>query len=282
MADHTTLTRAYMTNHPVDAARVLDALPSAQTAELLNAIPARVASPVLATMLPTAAARVLDLLADEQALNILNACGTQAAVALLRQLPEPKRSRLISGLSAVTAVASRMLLGFPEDACGSWADPEIVVLNDNATATDALQRLRAAGDSVEGMIYLVDSAGRLAGTVRLNALLRAPEHARLASLAEYPPSVLPAMTPVMAALSLPAWAQTLCLPVVDRDHRLLGVLQRAALMRAAGNRDHRVSENAEHSTVATIAASYWGIVSVLLQALLAVLPKTRRVLPEDQ
>src|SRR5262245_38461940 len=142
MADTQALTLAYLADHPAEAARVVETLSVADAAALFAAIPARTGAPVLTAMLTTAAARTLGALADEQVLALLTAAGTQTAVALLRHVSDPRRTRLIAGLPTVSALASRMLLGFPEDAVGAWSDPEVVALAPGTSAAHALQRVR--------------------------------------------------------------------------------------------------------------------------------------------
>ena len=56
MAEAGTLTLAFVSSHPVEAARVLEGLPGADAAALFASLPARAAAPALAAMLPAAAA----------------------------------------------------------------------------------------------------------------------------------------------------------------------------------------------------------------------------------
>jgi magnesium transporter len=282
MADAQSLTLAFLASHSVEAARVVDALPAAEAAALFNEIPARVSAPVLAAMLPPAAARVLGLLDDEHTLAVLAAAGTQAAVAMLRHIAEPGRTRLITGLPTVSAMASRVLLGFPEDSVGAWTDPEVIALTANAHVSDALARLRQGQQADLDQVFVVDAERRLQGCISLQALLRAAENTSLSTLTRSAPTTLSAMMPVAAAARLPAWERVTALPVAERDERLIGVLRRSALSRAVGDRTRAQATNSDASVAGVLAASYWTIVSGLASASLALLPRTKRVLPEDQ
>lgn len=281
MPDAQSLTLAFLSNHAMEAARVIETLPSTDAAALFAEIPARVGAPVLAAMLPPAAARVLGALADEQALALLNACGTQAAVAMLRHVAEPRRTQQIAGLATVNAVAARVLLGFPEDAVGAWTDPEVIALPLNAQVAAALERLQQGPEPADDAVYLLDAERRMCGYVALRTLVRAPGSMPLANLARPAPAPLSAMMPIAAAAGVPAWERVICLPVVDRAERLVGVLRRAALAQALNSRPARANAGTDASATQLLAAGYWSIVSGLLGATLAALPATRRVLPDE-
>lgn len=281
MADARSLTLAFMSTHAADAARVLETLPVAQATALVAELPARVSAPALAAMLPPAAARILAGLSDDQALAVLTAAGTQVAVAILRHVAEVARERLVAGLPTASALASRVLLGFPEDAIGAWADPEVVALPPTTRVDAALQRMRQGRESSLENILIVDTQRHIRGAVSVEALLRAPETVSIATLMRAPAATLSAMMPVTAAAGLEVWSRTSMLPVVDRDERLIGVLHRLTVTRALRDRTRQASTEHTGSLAGALASSYWSVVSGLAGATMALLPAVKRVLPED-
>lgn len=282
MSDAQALTLAFVGNHPVEAARVIEALPAADAAALFAEIPARIGHRVLTAMLTTAAARVLGALSDAQALALLTAAGTQTAVALLRHIADPRRTRLIAGLPTVSALASRVLLAFPEDAVGAWCDPEVIALAPATSALDALQRVRQGHESGIERIVVVDAERRIAGEATLEALMHAPDRATLANVMRPPVTKIAAMMPIAAATALRAWEQASTLPVVDRDGRLIGVLRRSALARAMRERSRQTQAVAARTVTAIVASGYWNVISGLAGAALTMLPAVDRVAPEDE
>jgi magnesium transporter len=282
MADPQALTLAFLADHPAEAARVVETVAGADAAALFAQIPARIGAPVLAAMLPTAAGRVLNALTDEQVLALLTTAGTQTAVALLRHIADPRRTRLIAGLPTVSALASRVLLGFPEDAVGAWCDPEVIALAPGTRTTDALHRIREGQETGIEKILVVDAERKLLGEVALETLLHAPDAVTVATLMRPTIMSLAAMMPISAATKLRAWEQTSMLPVVDREDRLIGVLRRTALSQALREHARQTQVGATGSMTAMIASGYWSVISGLAGATLTLLPTTKRVLPEDQ
>lgn len=280
MAEAQTLTLAFVSSHPADAARVLEGLPAADAAALFASLPARALAPVLAAMLSPAAARIVFALDDQAALGLLTAAGVQGAVAILRHVPEPRRTRLIEGLSTATALASRMLLGYPEDTVGAWADPETIAMAPSVSAADALARVRRENDLEAGEIYVVGEDQVLLGLVDLQVLLRAPEATTLAAMMRPPAASLSAVMPLSGAVEHPGWKQASMLPVVERGKRLVGVLRAEKLAQALQNGVRR-AEAGDESLLGLVARGYWDTVTGLLRVGLSALPPTKRVLPGE-
>lgn len=277
MADPERLTLTYLEAHPGDAARVLERMAAADCAALLARVPARVAGPVLGAMLPTAAASRLGVLEDPAAMGLLAALGPQAAVTILRHVAEPRRLRLLEGLPTATALTSRLLLDYQEDAVGAWVDPEVTVLLPETRVAEALERVRNGGAERVERVYVVDTEQKLLGMLELATLLRAPAASRIADLASKPTAPIPANTPLGAAANHRGWGRSATMVVVDRSGRLIGVLRREVLMRALARTPVVQAASSDATVVGLLARGYWGAVSGLFAACLAALPATRPV-----
>ncbi|HEX5093406.1 MAG TPA: hypothetical protein VFV84_12040 [Burkholderiales bacterium] len=276
MADAEALSLAFMRTHPAEAARVLEAVIPADAAALLARAPARVAAPVLAAMLASAAARALAGVSDEQALALLGELGTQPVVAVLRNVPEPRRGRLIAGLPTAASLASQLLLGYVEDSVGAWTDPDVLAMPGTTRANDALDRVRHVEAAVS-RVFVTSAKGALEGWVPLPVLLRAPESATLASILRRPEAVLAARAPLAGAAAHPGWERASILPVVEAEERLVGVLSRDALTRALG-RTSQSRRTAPGGTLAEmLARGYWDALSGGTEAMATLLPAVRPV-----
>jgi len=281
MAEPEALTLTYISAHPAEAARVLERIPGADAAALFATVPARAAAPVLTAMLPSAAARILGSLDDAPALALLAASGVQAAVTMLRYIPEPRRSRLLGGLPTATAVASRVLLGYPDDSVGAWADPDVIALAPETRVSDVLERVRGGDERKVEQVYAVDNEQRLVGIVDLLELLRVPDSTTLAAVLHKPLATLTAMTPLTGAATQRGWQQSSVLPVVERDGRLIGVMHRATLARALARSRATAQPAAEVTITGVLTRGYWDAASGLAEAGLWLLPPAKPVLPEE-
>lgn len=265
-----------MRAHPVEAARVLETVEPGESAALLARVPARVAAPVVAAMLPSAAARSIGGLEDETALALLSELGTQPVVAVLRHLAEPRRAQLIDGLPTAAALASKLLIGYMEDSVGAWTDPDVLALPGATPAAAALERVRHVGIGQQ-YVFVSGENGQLDGWMPLSVLLRAPSGANLVSIMTQPEAVLPAQTPLSGALAHPFWERASAMPVVEAGERLVGVLTRDALARAL-RRTARPSRTTPADTLAgMLARGYWDALSGGAEAMATLLPLVRPV-----
>jgi magnesium transporter len=281
MAEPEALTLTYISAHPAEAARVLERIPGADAAELFATVPARAGAPVLTAMLRSAAARIFGSLDDAPALALLGASGVQAAMTMLRYVPEPRRSRLLGGLPTATAVASRVLLGYPDDSVGAWADPDVIALAPETRVSDALERVRDGDERKVEQVYAVDNEQRLVGIVDLLELLRVPDSSTLAAVLHKPLAMLTAMTPLTGAATQRGWQQSSVLPVVERDGRLIGVMHRATLARALARSLATAQPAAEVTITGVLTRGYWDAASGLAEAGLWLLPPAKPVQSED-
>ncbi len=271
MADAEDLTHTFLDAHPVDAARELATLAATDAAALFERVPPRLGGPVLAAMLPPTAARVLGALDNDRSMALLASIGVQPAVAVLRHIQEPRRARLIEGLPTAVAVASRMLLGYPEDSVGAWADPDIVALPPETTVGDAIARVRVGTTDIT-RVHVIGPGERLLGSVEIATLLRAQESAQIGSVIAEPPAVLAAVAPLAGAATHRGWERAASLPVVERGDRLVGVLRRATLVRALTRSTRSTRETGSETLPGMLARSYWDALSGMVAATVTQLP----------
>ncbi len=271
-ANEERLSFAFLESHPAQAARVLERLAPQNVAGLLSDAPVRLAGPALRLMLPTFVARCLEPLDDPTAASLLRVMGPQAGVAVLHYLPEPRRASLLTQLPTAMSMTFRLLLGYPQDAIGAWMDPRVVTLPADTTAAAALTRLREAQGEIDAVVFVTGTSQHLLGLVELPELLRAAASAPLSRLMRDVRFTLPARASILGVGDHEAWDDFQILPVVERDDRFVGALDRGVVARAL-QRQQRVKPQAGMGDVfANMAGGYWLGVSSLIELAVEMLP----------
>lgn len=213
-----------------ERARVLELVDAEQGAILMEYIPERSAGEIIEKLSPSNAAAIFrELPSDEQA-DLLNEIDAPEARAILAEM-EPEDARQVLQLSV-----------YPSDVAGGLMIKEFVAYREDRTVGEVIEDLRENRKRYEDYnvlyMYVTDSAGRLAGVVRLRDALLSPAQARLAELARESVSVVS-----QASLAeLEAYFDRypfLALPVVE-DGILVGVVERDAIQGALAARSEEV------------------------------------------
>lgn len=267
------LTLAYVKSRPVEAARALQQLPSAETAALFNELPSRTVAPLLAELLPAYAAHCFETLPSDRIVNLLRRIGAPAATAILRALDDTRRTTILQQLPASTAIACRLLLRYPEDSIGSLADVEIQSFVPETRVRDALARLKSAATDSGDFIYVVDAERRLLACIRPATLLHAVGAQTLGELPHLPVPVLPAQAAPLSVRDHDGWRSYSTLPVVDRRQRFVGALRQSELMQALA--DSRQPPAPTGDSLVAVTGAYWTMFASLLQTFVSILPGRR-------
>ena len=264
MRSSTRLTHEYLRNHPSDAARVLEHLPTEQVCALLAELPARISAPVLGAMLPYFAARCLVLLPPQTAGALLAPLSAPRAGAVLRQLDDSLAEAIYPHLSTTHALQIRRLRTYPEDTVGAWTDSAVEVLTGQHRNREAREQLGQKPGQAVHWLYIIDEHRRLQGMVSLNALLHAKLDRSMASLMQAPAHTLSARMSLDAARKHRGWASGCELPVLEPGGEFVGELRLGALQYAK-SRNRINSDGNWLAAIETLTEGYCATASSLLQ-----------------
>lgn len=234
MADGEALAWAFVEAHPWEAARTLEALPAPEVAAFLASLAPDRAGSVLTGMLPRHAADCLEALERPVAKRLAGFLEAVTVADIARCLPEDRCRELLGWLRPGRRAGAGLLLAYPQNTLGAWADPRAISLRRDATVAWARKAVRVAAAPPQGELLIVDEAGRLVGMVVLAALLRSDPEVRLGTILEPDRSALPARSDLSRAAEVFAGTDRRSLPVVDNRGRPLGVLSPARLRQALG------------------------------------------------
>jgi len=199
---------------PEEAAGMLRQLPPAQAVRALDQ-PEFLDAPQVLELLPLdEAARLVAEMAQDRAADVLAAMNGGTAAAILARLDPVARTSL------------RVLLAWPSGSAGGMMTTEFVAMGTGASVAETLDHIRTVERSRETIysVYLLDPAGRLAGTISLRRLVIADPAACIGDLANREPVVVSPSADRETVARLIRRHDLLAVPVVDEHHRLLGIV----------------------------------------------------------
>ncbi|HEX9685424.1 MAG TPA: CBS domain-containing protein [Burkholderiales bacterium] len=274
MREQIELSAAFVEAHPAEAARVLEGLAPDDAAAFVAALDAGLAAVALHHLGVAYCARVLQQLNDDQAAERIRVMGSQSAARLLLNLAPERQVRLLGRLPVGTAMALRLLIGYPKGTCGACMDPAPLVLSPDTTVAEAIEQARRHEERERGdCAFVADAQRRLIGVVTLGDLLRAPPGEPLSTVMRNPEHTVSALASATTAAAHPGWDWFHLLPVVERENRIVGGLHRRSLARELGD----IAVRSGPALVTGVTGAYWQTVSSLAQVVVRTLPPASTV-----
>jgi magnesium transporter len=215
----------YVTDlHPADIARLLTHLPFDAAQRLFQWLPLEQAGDTLAELDDDFRAELLKAVVPARIKAMLDELDTDDAADVLADLPEELAAQVLPTLEDAEDV--KRLLRYDEETAGGIMTTEYVTMPPGATVAEATEAVRRESETVDYLhiLFVIDDRRRLQGSVSLEGLLLAQADALMRDIME--PNVV-AVPPDMDQERVGRIMQRfdlLALPVVDEEHRLLGVI----------------------------------------------------------
>ncbi len=199
------------------SAEVVKHMEEESAAEALAHMDHALAATVLVDLGPQETAEFLQLMEPDDAADILQALGKKEAAETLRYMPTPLAARL------------GKLSQYDPDSAGGLMTTSIVWVPAHLTVAQTIDHLRSdelfTHSDQQGMyVYVVDIGMRLVGVLELRRLLTARAADKVEDIMiRDVDTILPDLDQEEVAREFERY-DYLSLPVVDADHRLLGVV----------------------------------------------------------
>ncbi len=167
-----------------------------------------------------------DLLSDytqEETKELIQQIESDDLVDTLQELPANMASKLLNFVDPVKRPLINQLLGYPEESVGSLMSIDYVLIHEDSTVAEALDKIQHASGGPEHLyqIYVMQSDRKLTGYIYLSDLIQSQEE-MLTSMIHY--DIQPVQTHMDQEIAADLFNkyQLHALPVVDLEGRLVG------------------------------------------------------------
>lgn len=225
MALEAKLRDRFVSAHPAEAARVLELLPASDLAEAILDLPTDALSKLLRWLTPHSAANALALVPAPQAAPAFEETPRDAAAAILRAMDARHRAAIVDSIDATAQKALKRLLRYAEGTAGALMDPAVLSIAENASAGEALERLRQSPQHALYYVYVVAADQKLIGVVNLRELMAARPDQLLGMIAVHSVESVSARASRESIVVHPGWKRFHALPVVGADGRFVGAIR---------------------------------------------------------
>jgi magnesium transporter len=227
-----TLSREYLTRYPAESVEALGRMRGKEIASLLQTQQIQQAVSVWERLSPDIAEEVLSYTQGSFAKDMLSASDPAVSARILMRMPSEARDQFLNMCEKSKRYLLTELLQYPEGSAGSLMDTRFMIIHDDITAKEALQRLRKEKPRFTRHLFLLDKEENLKGMVDIHELAIAPGNALIGSIAS---PVVSAVLPVASREEVVEQLEKYKLadlPVVDVNGKLAGVIRYNALVNA--------------------------------------------------
>ncbi|MFC1866209.1 magnesium transporter [Chloroflexota bacterium] len=209
---------------PGDQGGVIEDLPIATQLDIFTSLPPEEAAEILEHLDPEDTAKVSKGIETQVLSDILDEADSDIRVDILKQLPKEQAQDVLDGMKEAMEVAP--LLDYPDDSAGGRMVLEYVVVQDNATTANALEKLRQQEPDADGIysIFVVDYEKRLVGELSISRLALARPKATIKDIMKTDYVFVTSTTNQEECARVMERYNLDQLPVLNEDRKLLGVI----------------------------------------------------------
>lgn len=224
------LVRAFLLNHPKDAARRLETMPPREAAELLADQPSYVFLPAWTRLPPGVTDNILSFLPKEKAAELLSNLDPSASCALLSRLDEAGRESFFQHLDESIVEELKEILAYPQDSAGALMETKISAFNEHMTVAQAIAQLKNQKINDLSHLYLLSDDLYLKSQVPVQRLALAENDEILASLSKPIKAYVSALDPKNEVMEKIEEHRLDLIPVVDGNNQFVGVIHSQRVM----------------------------------------------------
>ncbi len=225
------LIATYSELKPADLANTLLDLPSERMMEVAEELPDDRLADVLEEMDESDQVEIIEQLDDERVADVLEQMEPDDAADLIAELPQERGEHLLDLMEPEDAEDVRLLLSFGADTAGGLMTTDPIILSAESTVAEGLAMIRRH-DTAPALAAAVcvtlppyeSPTGRYLGLVHFQRMLRYPPHERLGTLIDSGLEPVQATTSAAEVARILASYNLVSVPVVDENHRLVGVV----------------------------------------------------------
>ena len=222
---------AYSDLLPADLANTLLDLPQARRLEVAEELPDARLADVLEEMPESEQVEIMATLDDDRAADVLDQMQPDDAADLIAQLSEERGEALLELMQPEEADDVRMLLSYAPDTAGGLMTTDPVIVSGDATVAEGLALIRRheLAPTLGAAVCITlppyePPTGRFLGMVHFQRMLRYPPHERLGTILDQSLDPVTADTSAAEVSRILASYDLVSVPVVDENHRLIGVV----------------------------------------------------------
>ncbi len=249
--------------HPADAAEVLSNLPEKSRFDLLLLETLELKADTIIELNNTLQKDILNKLPTDEVVNIVNELESDNALQIVSNLNEEKKIEVYEKIpSKDKQLIEEVLNIYPEDSAARLMQTEYCAVSPNWTVGETIDYLRENEELPKEFlqIFIVDSNGKLIGSVPSSRVLRNPRNIKMNNIMDETPVLINGDLDKEEVGNLFEQYNLVSAGVVDRNNKLIGMITaddiltvvkeeaEEDVLKLAGVQDEEITDNAFNIT----------------------------------
>jgi len=212
--------------HPSDIATIISEVHSEEKTAIFASLSDKTAAESLHELEPKIQAFLLTTIDTKKALSILEKMPPDEAADVLGDIPEERAAELIRLMRPKKASAVTQLLKHKDETAGGLMTTEIIILSQDMTADQTIQKLREMAPNAETIyyLYITDLEGHLTGVLSLRNLIVAKPETKISDIMIKDVITVSPEENQRKVAEVISKYNLLAVPVVDKDRKVMGII----------------------------------------------------------
>ena len=211
---------------PADIAEIFDEAKDKDIPVLFRILPKELAAEVFVEFDTDRQELLLNAFSDSELREVLDELFMDDAADIVDEMPATVAKRILKNTDANTRRMINQLLAYPDDSAGSIMTTEYIDLKRTMTVDEAFDKIRRVGLNTETIYtcYVIGSRRKLFGTISLRDLLLSGKDEIVGDLMDENVVYANTLDDKEEVAAMFDRYDMLALPVVDKEHRLVGII----------------------------------------------------------
>ena len=221
--DKNSLKKLLFDQRSSDIAEVVEILDNEHKRAIFDLIDKPIAAEVLEKISEATRTEIFELLKIEELSSIILQMDPDDAADIISELPEDEQIELLTRIPLAESAEISKLMGYSEDSAGGIMDPVVISVSEDATVSEAINKIRTAEiDEDFYSVYVINKNRQFLGDVRIRFLLTRPENTKIHDLIDPDTIYVNVDTDQEEVRNIFSKNDLIVVPVLDKNHKLIG------------------------------------------------------------
>ncbi len=221
--DRKQLARVLSEQRSSEIAEIVELLDSDHQRMIFDVLDKSIAAEVLERVDEATRSELFEVLKDNELIELISELDPDDAADVLAELDHEESREVLNRLDLEDAEQIKELMDYSEDSAGGIMDPVVLSVTEDATVSQAIEKIRQAEIEEDFYsVFVVDKHNHFLGDIRIRLLITSSADTKIHDLINTDTLYVNSDTDQEEIRNLFKKNELIVVPVLDKQHRLVG------------------------------------------------------------